>query len=59
MQENPDSMISKIYGIHKVIFSKGKGKRSKKIWFCVMGNVFQTRFQVDVRYDLKGSLWGR
>ena len=24
-----------------------------------MGNVFQTRLQVDVRYDLKGSLWGR
>lgn len=32
---------------------------SKKIYFCVMNNVFQTTKKIDLRYDLKGSTWGR
>lgn len=27
---------------------------SQKIYFIVMGNLFSTPFQIDVRYDLKG-----
>lgn len=28
---------------------------SQKIYFIVMGNLFSTPFQIDVRYDLKGK----
>ena len=53
--ENQDSMISRIYGLHKVIFYRKKHKMQKKIYFCVMNNVFCTHLKIDYRYDLKGS----
>lgn len=52
-------MISKVYGIHKVIFYRKKQKMSKKIYFCIMDNVFATKHKIDLRYDLKGSTFGR
>jgi 1-phosphatidylinositol-4-phosphate 5-kinase len=56
---NPDSMISKILGLHKVIFYRKKHKMQKKIYFCIMNNVFNTIHKIDYRYDLKGSTQGR
>lgn len=53
--ENPDSLISKVFGLHKVIFYRKKGKMSKKIYFVIMNNVFYTNKKIDYRYDLKGS----
>jgi hypothetical protein len=38
--KNPDSMISKVFGIHKVIFYKKKHQQSYKSYFCIMNNVF-------------------
>jgi len=58
-QTNPESMISRVYGIHKVIFYRKKTKLSKKIYFCIMNNVFHTALKIDLRYDLKGSTYGR
>lgn len=52
-------MISKVLGIHKVIFYKKKNIRSHKSYFCIMDNVFCTKKKIDYRYDLKGSLFGR
>lgn len=57
--ENPDSLISKIYGLHKVIFYRKKHKMQKKIYFCIMNNIFNTPNKIDKRYDLKGSTEGR
>lgn len=57
--ENPDSLISRIYGLHKVIFYRKKNKMQKKIYFCIMNNIFCTPLKIDSRYDLKGSLQGR
>jgi len=57
--ENPDSLISRIYGLHKVIFNRKKHKMQKKIYLCIMNNLFCTRFKIDKRYDLKGSTRGR
>lgn len=57
--KNPDTFISKVYGLHKVIFYRKKGKTKKKLYFCVMNNVFQTSKKIDLRYDLKGSTYGR
>lgn len=58
-QTNPESMISRVYGIHKVIFYRKKAQLSKKIYFCIMNNVFHTSLKIDLRYDLKGSTFGR
>ena len=58
-QDNQDSLISRIYGLHKVIFYRKKAKTHKKIYFCIMNNVFNTPKKIDVRYDLKGSTRGR
>jgi len=57
--ENPDSLISKIYGLHKVIFYRKKHKMQKNIYFCIMNNIFNTPNKIDKRYDLKGSTEGR
>ena len=32
---------------------------SKKLYFCIMNNVFETAKKIDLRYDLKGSTYGR
>ena len=58
-QRNVDSLISRVFGLHKMIFYRKRGKKSKKIYFCVMNNVFQTTKKIDLRYDLKGSTFGR
>ena len=58
-KHNPESMISKIFGLHKVIFYRKKHKMQKKIYFCIMNNIFNTYKQIDYRYDLKGSTQGR
>jgi len=58
-ETNPDTMISRIYGLHKVIFYRKKHKMQKKIYFCIMNNVFNTPLKIDYRYDLKGSTLGR
>lgn len=31
----------------------------KKVNIIVMANIFQTPLEIDVRYDIKGSLYGR
>ena len=57
--QNQDTLISRVLGMHKMIFYRKKGKLSKKIYFIVMNNVFSTSKKIDLRYDLKGSLQGR
>ena len=58
-EKNPQSMISRIFGLHKIIFYRKKHKMQKKIYFCIMNNIFNTSLQIDYRYDLKGSTVGR
>ncbi len=57
--ENNESIISKVFGLHKVIFYRKKHKKSKKVYFTIMSNVFNTHKKIDRRYDLKGSTQGR
>ena len=56
---NPESLVTRIYGLHKVIFYRKKGKLQKKIYICIMNNLFCTGLKIDKRYDLKGSTLGR
>ena len=59
-KDNVDTLISRIYGLHKIIFKrKHTIKTDKKIYFCIMNNVFNTSNKIDKRYDLKGSTRGR
>ena len=54
--ENPESIISKVYGLHKIIFYRKKTANvQKKVYFAIMNNVFHTHMKIDKRYDLKGS----
>ena len=38
--KNTESFMCRVYGLHKVIFYRKKGKMSKKLYFCTMNNVF-------------------
>lgn len=51
---NPATLLSQFYGLHMV---KPKGK--DKVYFVIMGNVFDSHVEVHERYDLKGSTVGR
>lgn len=59
--ENTESIISKVYGLHKIIFYRKNfaTKSHKKVYFAIMNNVFHTYMKIDKRYDLKGSTQGR
>ncbi|ORX47297.1 hypothetical protein BCR36DRAFT_584805 [Piromyces finnis] len=54
IKNNPDTLICKIYGLHRVKIPYGK-----KIHFIVMANVFPPDKDIHVKYDLKGSKVGR
>ena len=47
-----------MYGIHKIKLFKSKNK-SQKLYFVIMANLFTTPLEINVRYDLKGSQYGR
>ena len=51
--KNPDSLISRVYGLHSVEVHHGEN-----VFVVVMENVFNTKNKIHERYDLKGS-WVR
>ena len=53
----PHTMIARFYGLHKIKFVKTM--KTERIYFVIMANVFSTTRDIDVRYDLKGSTFGR
>lgn len=55
VKENPNTLISQFYGLHRL---KVKGSM-KKIHFIVMNNLFPPHRDIHIKYDLKGSTWGR
>ena len=57
MQRNPDSVIVRLYGLHKVRLARGQ----KYISVVVMDNLFHNdqNLKMSERYDLKGSRVGR
>lgn len=57
MKQNPDSLISRFYGLHRVIWTDAHSKRQER-FLVVMNNVFKD-FKVGIRFDLKGSTAGR
>jgi len=50
---NPDTLLAKIFGLHKMKLYKSK-QEVHKIYFLIMANLFSTPLEIDLRYDLKG-----
>lgn len=59
LKKNPDSMITKFYGLHKLIEKNEKGEEICRSYFVIMANVFNTKQRIVERYDVKGSWIGR
>jgi hypothetical protein len=62
LRKHPDSMIIRFFGLHSLHIKKKNlfGKiKDQRIYFVVMGNMFNTPFEIHRRYDLKGSTLGR
>ena len=57
--KNDSTLITRIYGLHKMIFFRKKRKSERRLYFCIMNNVFHTSKEIHKRYDLKGSTQGR
>ena len=54
VQENPNTLISQFYGLHRVKIPYGR-----KIHFVVMNNLFPPHRDIHSTFDLKGSTVGR
>ncbi|PNS16143.1 hypothetical protein CAC42_4544 [Sphaceloma murrayae] len=54
VKENPDTLLSQFYGLHRVKTAKGD-----KFHFVIMNNLFPPHKDIHRTYDLKGSLVGR
>jgi 1-phosphatidylinositol-4-phosphate 5-kinase len=59
IEKNDDTLITRIYGLHKMVFFTKNRKSEKKLYFSIMNNVFHTIKEIHKRYDLKGSTQGR
>ena len=51
----PNTLITRFYGLHKLL----NAEHTKKTYLVIMSNSFSTSLQVDLRYDIKGSLYNR
>ncbi|KAI5959619.1 MSS4 [Candida pseudojiufengensis] len=58
VKQNPNTLLSQFYGLHRVKMSMF-GRKSKKVHFVVMNNLFPPHKGIHIKYDLKGSTWGR
>lgn len=57
---NYNTMITRVYGLHKMMLYKSqKSKKLDVIHFVIMGNMFNTDLDINISYDLKGSLYKR
>lgn len=55
---NPDTLLIHYMGAHQMRFSRHK-TGGNRMYFVVMGNLFNTPYTIHSRYDLKGSWVGR
>lgn len=55
VKSNPNTLISQFYGLHRLKVNGGM----RTIHFIVMNNLFPPHRDIHLKYDLKGSTWGR
>ncbi len=53
MRRYTDTFLMRVFGLHKL---RNKGRR---VYFVVLANVFNTTREINVRYDIKGSIIDR
>ena len=59
IKKNPESVLVRIYGMHKLKFYKNK-KLKKTLYICIMNNVLCNRSSItNMVYDIKGSTYKR
>jgi len=58
MVKYPQTLVTRFFGLHKIKYD-GEGGSTRRIYFVIMANVFNTTKHINVRYDLKGSKYGR
>lgn len=58
VKSNPNTLVSQIYGLHRVKMPLTNGVK-RKVHFIVMNNLFPPHRDIHIKYDLKGSTWGR
>lgn len=59
VKQNPKTLITKFFGLHKLIQKSHTGSEESRSYFIIMANVFNTKDKIIERYDLKGSTYGR
>ncbi|CAI5741969.1 unnamed protein product [Hyaloperonospora brassicae] len=55
VMENPNTLITRFYGLHRVQMHH----MGRKVHFVIMASVFDTSLEIHARFDLKGSRIGR
>ena len=55
---HPQTLITRYFGLHKIKYKQESGG-IQRIYFIIMANVFNTNKTIEIRYDLKGSKYGR
>lgn len=58
IKANPNTLVSQIYGLHRVKMPLTDGVK-RKVHFIVMNNLFPPHRDIHLKFDLKGSTWGR
>lgn len=58
VKQFPNTLISQFYGLHRVKMPFSK-KGTRKVHFLVMNNLFPPHRKIHLKYDLKGSTYGR
>ena len=59
LKKNKNTLITKFYGLHKLIEKNEKKEEISRSYFVIMANVFNTNEKIVERYDIKGSWHGR
>lgn len=59
IKKNPDTLITKFFGLHKLIQKNNFGQEIGRSYFVIMANVFNTKQKITQRFDIKGSWYGR
>ena len=57
LSQNPHSLITRFFGLHKIKYTQNRSLN--RVYFVIMANVFKTTREINVRFDLKGSIQGR
>lgn len=55
---NEDSLMIRVFGLHKIKTFRNKNKFNK-IYVIVMQNLLDSDLRLDIKYDIKGSFYGR